>query len=63
MKKIRWGILSTARIAHQFAGDFAYVDNGSLAAVASRCCHIPPIAGNTTPSSAAAWYRKWAFIR
>lgn len=37
MKKIRWGILSTARIAHQFAEDFAYVDNGSLAAVASRC--------------------------
>jgi predicted dehydrogenase len=36
MKKIRWGILSTARIAHQFAEDFAYVENGSLTAVASR---------------------------
>lgn len=36
MEKIRWGILSTARIAHQFAEDFAYVENGSLAAVASR---------------------------
>ena len=36
MEKIRWGILSTARIAHQFAEDFAYVENGSLTAVASR---------------------------
>lgn len=36
MKKIRWGILSTARIAHQFAEDLAYVENGELAAVASR---------------------------
>jgi predicted dehydrogenase len=35
-KKIRWGILSTARIAHQFADDLAYVENGTLAAVASR---------------------------
>jgi len=36
MKKIRWGILSTARIAHQFAEDMAYVENGDLKAVASR---------------------------
>lgn len=36
MKNIRWGILSTARIAHQFAEDLAYVENGELAAVASR---------------------------
>lgn len=36
MRKIRWGILSTARIAHQFAHDFAFVDNGTLTAVASR---------------------------
>jgi len=36
MRKIRWGILSTARIAHQFAEDFAFVKNGSLTAVASR---------------------------
>jgi len=35
-KKIRWGILSTARIANQFAEDMAYVDNGELRAVASR---------------------------
>ena len=34
--KIRWGILSTARIAHHFADDFAFVSNGTLAAVASR---------------------------
>ena len=33
---IRWGILSTGRIAHQFAQDFAYVANGELVAVASR---------------------------
>lgn len=36
MRKIRWGILSTARIAHRFAEDLAYVENGELAAVASR---------------------------
>ncbi|MBT8103555.1 MAG: Gfo/Idh/MocA family oxidoreductase [Gammaproteobacteria bacterium] len=36
MNKIRWGILSTARIAHQFADDLAFVDNAHLAAVASR---------------------------
>ena len=35
-KKIRWGILSTARIANQFAEDITYVDNGELRAVASR---------------------------
>ena len=34
--KIRWGILSTARIAHQFAEDMTFVDNGELRAVASR---------------------------
>lgn len=36
MRKIRWGILSTARIAHLFAEDLAYVENASLAAIASR---------------------------
>ncbi len=36
MRKIRWGILSTARIAHPFAEDFAHVENGILTAVASR---------------------------
>ena len=36
MKKIRWGILSTGRIAHQFAQDFPHVPNGELVAVGSR---------------------------
>ena len=36
MKQIRWGILSTANIANQFVEDFAHVDNGIVAAVASR---------------------------
>ena len=36
MRKIRWGILSTGRIAHQFAQDFPYVPNGELVAVGSR---------------------------
>ena len=34
--KIRWGIVSTGRIAHQFAQDFDFVDNGELWAVSSR---------------------------
>lgn len=34
--KTRWGILSTGRIAHQAVSDFAYVQNGKVAAVASR---------------------------
>ncbi|NNK38098.1 MAG: Gfo/Idh/MocA family oxidoreductase [Xanthomonadales bacterium] len=34
--KVRWGILSTGRIAHQFARDFEFVPNGELHAVASR---------------------------
>lgn len=33
---IRWGILSTARISHQFARDFGYARGGELVAVASR---------------------------
>lgn len=36
MRKIRWGILSTARIAHQFADDIVFAENATLAAVASR---------------------------
>ena len=36
MDTIRWGILSTGRIAHQFAQDFSYVPNGELVAVGSR---------------------------
>jgi predicted dehydrogenase len=36
MNKIRWGIVSTARITHQFAQDFAFVQNGALHAVSSR---------------------------
>jgi predicted dehydrogenase len=33
---VRWGILSTANISHQFARDFAHADGGALVAVASR---------------------------
>ncbi|MCG8607866.1 Gfo/Idh/MocA family oxidoreductase [bacterium] len=36
MQKIRWGIVSTGRIAHSFAQDFKFVPNGELLAVASR---------------------------
>lgn len=36
MKKIRWGILSTGRIAQKFASDFRYAEGGELVAVASR---------------------------
>jgi predicted dehydrogenase len=35
-EKIRWGIVSTGRIAHQFAQDFDFVENGELRAVSSR---------------------------
>ena len=34
--KVRWGILSTGRITHQFVQDFAFVPNGEVVAVASR---------------------------
>jgi predicted dehydrogenase len=33
---IHWGIVSTGRIAHQFAQDFEFVTNGRLRAVSSR---------------------------
>ena len=33
---IRWGILSTGRIAEQFAEDFEFVDGGEIVAVSSR---------------------------
>jgi predicted dehydrogenase len=33
---IRWGIVSTGRITHQFARDFEFVSNGVLHAVSSR---------------------------
>ncbi|MDO3381320.1 Gfo/Idh/MocA family protein [Gilvimarinus algae] len=36
MKKIRWGILSTGRIANQFAADFCAVRGASVHAVAGR---------------------------
>lgn len=35
-RKIRWGILATGFIAHQFAGDLALCENSELIAVASR---------------------------
>jgi predicted dehydrogenase len=35
-RKVRWGIVSTARISHQFVQDFAFVPNGEVVAVASR---------------------------
>ena len=34
--QIRWGIVSTGRITHQFAQDFEFVNNGVLHAVSSR---------------------------
>ena len=34
--KVRWGILSTGRITHQFVQDFSFVPNGEVVAVASR---------------------------
>ncbi len=36
MNKVRWGIVSTGRITHQFVQDFDYVPNGTVVAVASR---------------------------
>ncbi|MDH3941276.1 MAG: Gfo/Idh/MocA family oxidoreductase, partial [Xanthomonadales bacterium] len=36
MEKVRWGIVSTGRITHQFVQDFKYVSNGEVIAVASR---------------------------
>ncbi|MBB6093500.1 putative dehydrogenase [Povalibacter uvarum] len=36
MKRIRWGILSTGRIAHQFAQDLLHVENAELVCVAAR---------------------------
>ena len=35
-KKVRWGILATGRIAHQFVQDFSVVSNGEVVAVAAR---------------------------
>lgn len=36
MEKVRWGIVSTGRITHQFVQDFKFVPNGEVVAVASR---------------------------
>jgi len=36
MNKVRWGIVSTGRITHQFVQDFEFVPNGEVVAVASR---------------------------
>jgi predicted dehydrogenase len=35
-EKVKWGIVSTGRIAEQFCADMAFVNNGELAAVAAR---------------------------
>jgi len=35
-KKIRWGIISTGRIAQQFCQDMSFVNNGELVAVGAR---------------------------
>ncbi|MDO6447565.1 Gfo/Idh/MocA family oxidoreductase [Colwellia sp. 1_MG-2023] len=35
-KKLRWGIVSTGRIAQEFCQDMRFVENGELAAVAAR---------------------------
>jgi len=36
MEVVRWGIVSTGKIAHKFARDFRFVEEGELVAVASR---------------------------
>ncbi|MEO0577473.1 MAG: Gfo/Idh/MocA family oxidoreductase [Pseudomonadota bacterium] len=36
MSRIRWGVLSTGRIAEQFAHDLAFVDNAQLVGATSR---------------------------
>ena len=36
MTAIRWGVLGTGKIAHQFAQDMEFVNNGRLVAVGSR---------------------------
>lgn len=36
MKTLKWGILSTGKIAHRFATDIQFADNAEVAAVASR---------------------------
>jgi predicted dehydrogenase len=36
MNRVRWGIVGTGRITHQFVQDFKYVSNGEVVAVASR---------------------------
>lgn len=35
-KKVRWGIVSTGRIAEQFCQDMSFVENGELVAVGAR---------------------------
>ena len=35
-RKVRWGILATGRITHQFMQDMPYVHNGEVVAVAAR---------------------------
>ncbi|MEM9301761.1 MAG: Gfo/Idh/MocA family oxidoreductase [Pseudomonadota bacterium] len=33
---VRWGVVSTGRIAHQFARDFQFIDDGEIVAATSR---------------------------
>lgn len=47
MKKIRWGILGTGRIAHSFAQDLRFVTNGELVAVGSRTVDSAAAFGQT----------------
>ncbi len=35
-RRVRWGILATGRITHQFVQDFPEVSNGEVVAVAAR---------------------------
>jgi len=37
---VKWGIVGTGRISHQFAGDFEHVHNGKVIAVSSRSQHV-----------------------
>lgn len=40
---IRWGVVSTGRIAQQFAADFAFVENGRIVAAGKAVLCEKPI--------------------